>query len=496
MAANNLNPSIPQVEMQRVEKSHEASYLENIQSQGYEHLGDPLQIEFNKTIEEIRNWILAQAQNAGATLVSEVENPPISPDQPAILVYYLWRTPVVQAPPAEPQAFACPYCTQPFMAVPGAQSQVVACPSCGGANIVPAAEQPAQQTAPAAEPSATEAPAAPLAPPPAAEIEEPQTPVQETPPEQVSTPSATESEELVKSEPEQAPVAEATVAPAAEPPPPVTETPAPAASAPPVATDIQTEPETESEATAAAPSPEPAASTPPAAPAAQAAPTSPTAPSAPVASEPAEPTAETEQVTENAPEYGQEQEYQYEEYGQSATQQYSTEMPSFDFFSKKVESETNKPKEPLLTPEYEQSYTTTFTSVEQAIKINMQKLSDLLANPRNTIKFYDSGELMYPKVTIRKSAYTHLGTREMDLLLIKDGVNDYKIISNESHGTTGGNITPMQDELFAIKTLGHSSFRAMEDWAYLDNEQKIAVSKCIFAFTDIYFKKLPKPEEE
>ncbi len=191
-------------------------------------------------------------------------------------------------------------------------------------------------------------------------------------------------------------------------------------------------------------------------------------------------------------------EYQQSQYRatQSYAQEYSTEMPSFDYFTKKVETDTNKPKAPLLTPEYEQSYIQSFTSIEQAIKTNMEKLANLLANPKNTIKFYDSGELMYPKITIRKSAYTHLGTREMDLLLIKDGVNDYKIIANESHGTTGGTITPMQDELFAIKTLGHSSYRAMEDWAYLDNEQKTSVSKCIFAFTDIYLKKLPKKEEE
>lgn len=101
---------------------------------------------------------------------------------------------------------------------------------------------------------------------------------------------------------------------------------------------------------------------------------------------------------------------------------------------------------------------------------------------------------MYPKVTIRKSAYTHLDTREMDLILIKDGVNDYKIIANESHGQAGGNLMPMQDELFAVKTLGHASYRTMEDWAYLDDSQKEAISKCVYAFTEIYIKKLPKEE--
>jgi len=170
-------------------------------------------------------------------------------------------------------------------------------------------------------------------------------------------------------------------------------------------------------------------------------------------------------------------------------------MPSFDYFSKKVEATEKKPQAPLIPPEYEASYTQQFSSTEQAIKLNLQKLADLLANPKHEIKFYDSGELMYPKVTIRKSAYTHLDTREMDLIMIKDGVNDYKIIANETHGAAGGNLMPMQDELFAIKTLGHASYRTMEDWAYLDDLQKESISKCIYAFTEIYLNKLPKEME-
>jgi hypothetical protein len=452
--------------MQRVEKSHEASYLESIQSQGYEHLGEPLQIEFNKSIDEIRNWVLVQAQNLGGNLVLEVENPPVAQGQAGILVYYIWKSPAAQIPQAEPQAFACPYCTNPFMAVPGIESQVVACPNCGGANIVPAMETPPQ----------------------------PQQPQQPTPPPAPTTP------------PQTPPAPQAPAAPPVQSAPEVTSTQAPAPQTlEPIPTETnQHEPQPEP---SPSPPPAPPASSPPSAPTAPSAPAETAAPAAPAATTtPEQPTqvspeatSTTVETTTTTQDYTQPSEQTYAEttqdYSQTYNQQYSTEYPSFDYFSKKVETETNKPKAPLLTPEYEQAYSTQFTSVEQAIKLNMEKLADLLANPRNTIKFYDSGELMYPKITIRKSAYTHLATREMDLLLIKDGVNDYKIIANESHGAVGGNITPMQDELFAIKTLGHSSYRAMEDWAYLDSEQKIAVSKCIFAFTDIYIKKLPKIEE-
>jgi hypothetical protein len=171
-------------------------------------------------------------------------------------------------------------------------------------------------------------------------------------------------------------------------------------------------------------------------------------------------------------------------------------MPSFDYFTQKVETVQKKPQAQLIPPEYEAAYNQQFQTTEQAIKSNMQRLADLLANSKNQIKFYDSGELMYPKVTIRKTAYCHLETRDMDLIMIKDGVNDYKIISNETHGAVGGTLMPMQDELFAIKTLGHASYRAMEDWAYLDEHQKECISRCIYAFVEIYIKKLPVETEE
>jgi hypothetical protein len=486
-----VNPSLTdsaQIEMQRVEKSHEASYLENIQGQGYEHLGEPLQIEFNKSIEEIRNWILVQAQNLGANLVLEVENPPVSADQNGILVYYIWKSPAAQLPKAEPQAFACPYCTNPFMAVPGPESQVVACPNCGGANIVPAMEiptqlqpqqQPQSQPEPQPQPQSNEV-ATSSSPASTAPASQPATPTPSAP-QEPPAPQTLEPVSRDEVQTEQAPQLEPT--PTAEPAPEASTTQAPTTPTEQVSTS-------ESTATPASTSP---ATPAPTSPAPAAAPTEQTTSTAPEVYDTAE---EYSAATQD---YGQSTEHGYSEgaqdYSQSYNQQYSTEYPSFDYFSKKVETDTNKPKAPLLTPEYEQAYNTQFSSVEQAIKTNMEKLSELLANPRNTIKFYDSGELMYPKITIRKSAYLHLATREMDLLLIKDGVNDYKIIANESHGASGGNITPMQDELFAIKTLGHSSYRAMEDWAYLDNEQKVAVSKCIFAFTDIYIKKLPKIEE-
>ncbi len=167
-----------------------------------------------------------------------------------------------------------------------------------------------------------------------------------------------------------------------------------------------------------------------------------------------------------------------------ATTAYSA--PRADYFSRKARVTENKPETPILKPEFQQSYSELSTCIEQVVKINMQKLADLLGDPNNPIKFYESGKLIYPKVTmVQKSVYKYFETREMDILLIQRDVKDYMLIANESQDSADDTLLPIQDELFAINTLGYATFHALEDWAKLDHMQKFAISKCIFDFTDI-----------
>ena len=77
-----------------------------------------------------------------------------------------------------------------------------------------------------------------------------------------------------------------------------------------------------------------------------------------------------------------------------------------------------------------------------------------------------------------------MGTRIMDLILIKDGVHDFKVIGNEIHGQTGGAITPMRDELYTIKTLGHASSMPLNDFKVLEDEQKYQIAKALFRFVN------------
>jgi hypothetical protein len=125
-----------------------------------------------------------------------------------------------------------------------------------------------------------------------------------------------------------------------------------------------------------------------------------------------------------------------------------------------------------------------YSTSEDAINDLVTKLAELLARDDCPLSFRDTGEFMYPKATIRRGAYNHMGTRTMDLILIKDGVHDFKIIGNESHGASGGTITPMRDELFSIKTFGHSSSMPLEDYKMLEEEQKYHIAKALFLFVN------------
>lgn len=125
-----------------------------------------------------------------------------------------------------------------------------------------------------------------------------------------------------------------------------------------------------------------------------------------------------------------------------------------------------------------------YSTSEDAINDLVSKLAELLARDDCPLTFRDTGEFMYPKATIRRGAYDHMGTRTMDLILVKDGVHDFKIIGNEAHGESGGSISPMRDELFSIKTLGHASSLPMEDYKMLEADQKYHIAKALFLFVN------------
>jgi hypothetical protein len=125
-----------------------------------------------------------------------------------------------------------------------------------------------------------------------------------------------------------------------------------------------------------------------------------------------------------------------------------------------------------------------YNNSEDAINDLVDKLAELLARNDCPLTFRDTGEFMYPSSTIRRGAYNHMGTRTMDLILVKDGVHDFKIIGNESHGASGGAISPMRDELISIKTFGHASSMHLEDYKMLEDDQKYHIAKALYLFVN------------
>lgn len=110
------------------------------------------------------------------------------------------------------------------------------------------------------------------------------------------------------------------------------------------------------------------------------------------------------------------------------------------------------------------------------------RLVNILMEPNPRIHFQDTGELLYPLVKIRMNAYEHLGGRMMDLFLVKDGVHDYKILGNETHGAAGGKLTPYRDEIISMKTLGQASYLILDEFRALDQNQQNLIIHAIEMF--------------
>ena len=126
---------------------------------------------------------------------------------------------------------------------------------------------------------------------------------------------------------------------------------------------------------------------------------------------------------------------------------------------------------------------------DEALDDSLDVLVKMLNIETNQIKFTDTGEFIYPRVTIKKMAYVHLGNRAMNLFLLKEAVNDYRVIGNEVHGQA---LNPRRDELFALKTLG-CSYMVLDDYRMLDPPQKQQITRAIYSFVEYNVKRLQVP---
>jgi hypothetical protein len=129
-----------------------------------------------------------------------------------------------------------------------------------------------------------------------------------------------------------------------------------------------------------------------------------------------------------------------------------------------------------------------YYNYEEALDDCVEKLAMLLMKEDKPFKFIDTKELLHPKVTIKRHAYFHVGTRPMDLVLVQVGVNEYTLLGNEAHRGTAamGSTSMRRDELISIKTLGRASFMPLPDFKELSAEQKSAIANALFMFLSRY----------
>ena len=129
-----------------------------------------------------------------------------------------------------------------------------------------------------------------------------------------------------------------------------------------------------------------------------------------------------------------------------------------------------------------------YSSHEEAFLHTLDNLAKLLSMDKCPFRFLDNRTYLHPTVRIMKGAYYSLGTRQMDLVLMKEAVNDYKVMGNESHGMS--NVNAMRDTLVVIKTLGTPTFQILPDYEELDEPAKADITQSLFGLLECYLPKM------
>ena len=76
----------------------------------------------------------------------------------------------------------------------------------------------------------------------------------------------------------------------------------------------------------------------------------------------------------------------------------------------------------------------------------------------------------------------------MDLVLMKEAINSYKIMGNETHGLS--KVNAMRDILVIISTLGVPTFHILPDYEELDEAGKSDITQSLFGFLECYLPKM------
>lgn len=131
-----------------------------------------------------------------------------------------------------------------------------------------------------------------------------------------------------------------------------------------------------------------------------------------------------------------------------------------------------------------------YSNHEEVIVDCLSNLSKMLCMDPIPIQFMDNKEFIGISVVLGQSAYNHMGSRRMDVVLVNIEPSRYKILGNETHDPYARRVQYMRDELVVIKTDGIPRFDFLPDYSKLDADQKSNFATSLYSFMEMFLPKM------
>jgi hypothetical protein len=123
-----------------------------------------------------------------------------------------------------------------------------------------------------------------------------------------------------------------------------------------------------------------------------------------------------------------------------------------------------------------------YASFDEMVIDCLEVLGKILMVEGNPLHFEDTGEFLYPFIRVKKAAYQHIGFRNMDMILLKEAIHDFRLVASEQHSQTQANVNPHKDELFSIKVLGEVNYLVLEEFKKLEDEQRRNIVNTLYQY--------------
>ncbi len=147
------------INLQTLLPAQKDQYFYQLQCQGWEQLGGPMEYQMPATLDQLRAWAREYAAQNSADLIIETEDPTFSQNPHNNMVFFIFRHAASAAAQngaagaadpygyqqqqqqqqgggLDPRAYTCTTCGRPFAAHPQYQPSYVNCPNCAGQVLI------------------------------------------------------------------------------------------------------------------------------------------------------------------------------------------------------------------------------------------------------------------------------------------------------------------------------------------------------------------------